>query len=112
VQCEQALGPDDGETLLTIEGLAISRHDRGDFREAIRLHRQALDGQVRVLGPDHGLTLETMINLADSLRLSEQRDEARELYERASIAAERIFGTQHPTPLSARRGLALLPAKK
>ena len=59
-------GPDDPDTLKSMDNLASSYDAVGRPAEALKLHEQALALMKAKLGPDHLHTLQTMNNLATS----------------------------------------------
>jgi len=62
-----ALGPQNPETLSTMNELSWTLFQQGRLAEAERLQRKVLDIQRRVLGPEHLDTLQTMGQLANTL---------------------------------------------
>ena len=97
--CEAHLGPDDRDTLSSLNNLAISLKNRGVLDEAEPLYRRALEAQERTLGPEHPDTLAGLTNLASLLRERGALDEAEPLCRRAMEALERTLGPEHPRTL-------------
>jgi hypothetical protein len=61
---KKILGEDHPDTLGTMNNLAITYHNRGEFAEAARLQGEVLEKRKKILGEDHPDTLTTMHNLA------------------------------------------------
>jgi serine/threonine-protein kinase len=95
------LGPDDGETLKTVSGLAELRYLTGDLRGAEALLDEILDVQFEVRGEEHPDTLQSLTTLAHVRNLQGRFDEALELCERAMAAGERSLGAEHTAVLQA-----------
>jgi tetratricopeptide (TPR) repeat protein len=89
----QALGPDDGDTIESLNNLAAALWRVGEQDEAIRLHEDALGCCERALGEDHRRTAETLNALAVKLeQLPGSQARAQELYERGLRSAEAALG--------------------
>jgi tetratricopeptide (TPR) repeat protein len=87
------LGPDDPETIESLNNLAVALWRSGEEDEALRLHEDALARCERALGEDHRRTAETLNALAVKVQSRPDRAErARELYERALASAEAAHG--------------------
>lgn len=68
---EQALGPEDPDTLSSRNNLAHTYQDAGRLTEAIPLYEATLTARETILGPDHPTTVVIRNNLAAARR---QRD--------------------------------------
>ena len=89
----QSLGPDDPETIESLNNLAVALWRAGAQDEAIALHEDALERCERALGEDHRRTAETLNALAVKLEARpETRARAHELYERALASADAALG--------------------
>ncbi|HEX9633874.1 MAG TPA: tetratricopeptide repeat protein [Candidatus Limnocylindria bacterium] len=89
----EVLGPDDEETIESLNNVGVALWRGGDQEEAIATHEDALRRCERALGDAHRRTAETLNALAVKLQsLPESSARARELYERALVAAEAALG--------------------
>ena len=90
---EEALGPDDEETIESLNNVGVAMWRLGAEDEALATHEEALRRCERSLGDTHRRTAETLNALAVK-RASRPDDEARtrDLYERALAAAEAGVG--------------------
>ena len=93
-----SIGPEDPETLRTINDLAWTLFQQGHLKEAESLERTLLERQRRVLGTDHPSTLSTMDLLASTLceegNCSEAVNLDREVLERERrVLGPEAFGT-------------------
>ena len=61
------VGPDNPETLSTMNDLSWTLFQEGRLKEAESLQRKLLERERRVLGPEHNDTLGTMGQLASTL---------------------------------------------
>jgi hypothetical protein len=73
-------GPDDPETLRSMNNLALSYQELGRYDQARKLHEATLALRKAKLGPDHRETLRSMSHLAFSYGDLCRYDEARELH--------------------------------
>jgi tetratricopeptide (TPR) repeat protein len=88
-----ALGPDDEETIESLNNVGVALWRGGDQDRAITIHEEALRRCERTLGNAHRRTAETLNALAVKLQsLPESGARARDLYERALAAAESALG--------------------
>ena len=89
----EALGPDEGDTIESLNNLAVAMWRTGHEGEAIGIHEDALSRCERSLGEDHRRTAETLNALAVKLESRpESQRRARELYERGLRSAEAAQG--------------------
>jgi tetratricopeptide (TPR) repeat protein len=86
-----ALGPDDEETIESLNNVGVALWRAGSQDEAIATHEDALQRCERSLG-DHRRTAETLNALAVKLQALGSSARARELYERALVVAEAALG--------------------
>jgi tetratricopeptide (TPR) repeat protein/tRNA A-37 threonylcarbamoyl transferase component Bud32 len=91
----ERLGPDHPDTLTSLHNLAYLRWKQGQFKEAVALGRQALEGRRRVLGPEHEDTLSSQLNLGLFLDEDNQLDEAEALLRAAIESCKRTLGADH-----------------
>ena len=103
---EQALGPDDYDTLATRNSLAIAYHDAGRLVEAITIQEQTLAAMERTSGPDNPDTLASRGNLAIDYHEIGRMSDAITLYEQTLAAQERVLGPDDPSTLKSRNNLA------
>lgn len=81
-QAERILGPENPETLLTLNNLAVMHRSLGQLDEAEPLYLRALETQERILGPEHPDTLLSLNNLAVLYQAQGRLDEAESLLRR------------------------------
>ena len=103
---EQALGPDDPDTLESRNRLAVAYWAAGRIGEAITLDEQVLAAREHILGPDHPDTLQSRNNLAADFSGAGRIGEAITLDEQVLAAREHILGPDHPDTLQSRSNLA------
>ena len=103
---EQALGPDDHDTLATRNSLAIAYGQAGRTTDAIALSQQTLAAMERTWGLYHPDTLAARGNLATSYHKAGRTTEAITLCEQTLAAEERVLGRDHPSTLKSRNNLA------
>jgi eukaryotic-like serine/threonine-protein kinase len=95
------LGPDNPQTLETLDQIGSVLEREGKPAEAEKLDRQTLASELRVLGPEDPLTLMTMGRLAVAM-LSQGRYADAEKLDREELAiATRTMGPDNPTALAA-----------
>jgi hypothetical protein len=85
---------------------AAYQRSRGQYRQALTLHTQALEGRRRVLGDDHPDTLQSMNNVAELRRKVGDRHGAHDLHSQALAARRRVLGDDHPDTLRSMNDLA------
>ncbi len=103
---QSVLGPENPDTLSSVNKLAIVLKDEGRYPEAEKLYRETLDVQRRVLGPEHRDTLDTMDGLANLLQNEGHYAEAEKLLRRTLDAQRRVVGPEDPRTLSSMNSLA------
>jgi non-specific serine/threonine protein kinase/serine/threonine-protein kinase len=94
-----ALGPENPETLRSMDRLSGALRQQGHYPEAEKLERETLDVQRRVLGPEHPDTLASMTQLAAILYYQGRYSEAEKLGQQALESKRRILGPEHPETL-------------
>ncbi|KAI3530692.1 hypothetical protein CABS02_14420 [Colletotrichum abscissum] len=80
---EKVLGPENPDTLISMNNLAEVLRSQGKYDEAEQMHRQELELCEKVLGPENPDTLISMNNLAEVLRSQGKYDEAEEMHRQA-----------------------------
>jgi hypothetical protein len=98
-------GPD---ALATVNNLASLLLDLGKCEEAEALHRQAVEGRVKVLGEEHPSTLESVSNLALVLKDLGKHDEAEKFHRLALEGREKVLAKGQPYALTSVSNLALV----
>jgi tetratricopeptide (TPR) repeat protein len=113
-QCEAArtlyvrhLGPDDPDTLQSMNYLALSYADLGRFADALKLHEETLTRRKSTLGPDHPHTLRSMNNLANSYAAVGRLTDALKLREETLRLMEAKLGPDHPDTVGSMDNLAI-----
>jgi eukaryotic-like serine/threonine-protein kinase len=104
---EDALGPDDPNTLNSRNNLAVSYRAAGRTSEAIALNEQTLKLRTSKLGPDHPDTLITRDNLAGAYFAAGRTSEAIAMHEETLGLMTSNLGPDHPSTLSNRASLAV-----
>jgi serine/threonine protein kinase/tetratricopeptide (TPR) repeat protein len=102
-----AHGPDHPDTLMSMNNLAISYHDAGQYERALKLGEETLALRRAKLGPDHPDTLLSMNNLALSYRNAGQSDRALKLFEETLALRRAKLGPDDPDTLMSMSNLAI-----
>ncbi len=102
------LGPEDEDTLNSLEGLASTLYAMDQDAEAADLFSGLLTIKERTLGPEHADTLETMYDLARALYSQKRYREAADLFQAALSGRRRVLGVDHSDTVATlyRLGLA------
>jgi tetratricopeptide (TPR) repeat protein len=79
---------------------------RGQYRQALKIHKQTLSSSRQVRGDDHPQTLAAMSNLALTSRALGDLHGARELHEQTLAARRRVLGDDHLHTLGSMNNLA------
>ena len=103
---EEALGPDDYDTLATRNSLAIAYQRAGRITDAITLAQQTLAATERTLGRDHPETLAARGNLGIAYHEAGRTAEAITVQEQTLAVMERVLGPDDPATLKSRSNLA------
>jgi tetratricopeptide (TPR) repeat protein len=85
---------------------AVYLLSRGQYRQALHHHMQALAGRRLLLGENHPDTLESLNDTAEAHRELGELPEALELHEQAFAAREDEFGPDDPRTLSSMNNVA------
>jgi eukaryotic-like serine/threonine-protein kinase len=101
------LGPDNPETLGSMNNLANSYSVAGEIDRALKLHEETLALRRAKLGPDHLDTLWSMHNLADSYRAAGQNERALKLLEETLALRKAKLGADHVDTLITMSNLAV-----
>jgi tetratricopeptide (TPR) repeat protein len=99
-------GPDDPDTLKSMNNLASTYNAVGRPAEALKLHEQALALMKANLGPDHLNTLQTMNNLATNYYSLGRHAQALKLQEETLTLRKSKLGPDHPDTLASMNNLA------
>ncbi len=102
----RVLGPNDAQTLTSMDHLAWTLCREGHYAEAEKMQRETLDARRRVLGPENPDTLESIENLAWSLKEQSHYAEAEKLQRETLDIRRRILGVEHPDTLVSMTDLA------
>ncbi|HEV8068355.1 MAG TPA: tetratricopeptide repeat protein [Planctomycetaceae bacterium] len=103
----QYRGPDDPNTLRSMNNLAYSYDELGRHGEALRLREETLAHMKTRLGPDDPDTLRAMNNLANSYDVLGRRAEALKLHEETLSLMKTRLGADHPDTLRSMNNLAI-----
>lgn len=103
---ERVLGPDDGDTLRTINNLGVFYTQQGRYDEAELFLERAIEGRQRVFGAEHPQTLTAKNNLATFYGMIGRMAEAEPLLLHVLEVRERVSGPDHPNTLGVLNNLA------
>ena len=104
---ERLLGPDDPDTMRSLNDLAHAYREAGRVADAVPLVERTLAARERQFGADHPSTLASRNNLASAYRATGRPAEAIPLFEKNVAACERLLGADHPRTLASRHNLEL-----
>jgi tetratricopeptide (TPR) repeat protein len=102
------LGEEHPDTLGSMDNLAHSLSDRGDYARAQELQERVLVARRRLFGEEHSDTLASMNNLANTLSNRGDYAGAQELLEHVLEAMRRTHGEEHPSTLVAMNDFAVI----
>lgn len=102
---EKRLGPDDSNTLSTLNNLTLIKYQRNDIAGALKGYRELLARIDRSLGKESSFRVTPLYNLADSLYYAHEFEECIELANAAREQGTRIFGPHSEIVLKASRTL-------
>jgi serine/threonine protein kinase/tetratricopeptide (TPR) repeat protein len=100
------LGPDDPDTLMSMNNLGLAYADSGKLDKALPLYEETLRLMKAKLGPDHPDSLTGMHNLAGGYLATGKLDKALPLYEESLKLREAKLGLDHPLTLTTMSALA------
>ena len=103
----RVLGPEDPDTLNSMDELAGALSESGHYAEAAKMFREELDIERRVLGPENPQTLNAMNNLGDALWRDGHSVEAEKVQRETVDLRRRVLGPEHPDTLNSMNNLAL-----
>jgi len=104
---EGTVGPDDPDTLASLNSLASAYRAVARLPEAIALFERVRDANIAKIGPDDPETLTTLNNLAGAYFAAGKLPEAIALYERVKSARITKIGPDHPSTLTTLHDLAM-----
>ena len=99
-------GDDHGDTLTSMNTLALTYRDQGKMDEAATLQEKVLQKRKQILGIDHPDTLTSMSNLALTYLDQGKMGEAATLQEKVLQKRKQILGIDHPGTLTSMSNLA------
>jgi serine/threonine protein kinase/tetratricopeptide (TPR) repeat protein len=94
------LGPNNPQTLNSLDELSWVINREGRYAESEKLQREVLELRIRVLGPEHPDTARSMAHLAEALGYQARYPEAEKLYRQALEIRRRALGPEDPDTLS------------
>jgi serine/threonine protein kinase/flagellar biosynthesis regulator FlbT len=103
----RVLGPENPDTLASMDDLAGALKESGHYFEAAKMFREEIDIERRVLGLENLQTLNAMNNLADDLREDGRDEEGEKLNRETLDVSRRVLGPEHPVTLNSMNSLAL-----
>jgi serine/threonine protein kinase len=103
---EERLGPNDPDTLRTLNNLACAYQETGRLEQAVALFEHVLAGRKARLGPDHPDTLQSMNNLAGACQAAGRLDQAVALFEETLPKMRARLGPDHAHTLILVQNLA------
>jgi serine/threonine protein kinase len=104
---QQQLGPDNLDTLDTLNHLGLAYYGAGKLAEAIKLFEQVGTARQTKLGPDHRDTLIVLNNLAMAYQAAGKLPEAIKLFEQLRAPQENKLGTDDVVTLATLNNLGL-----
>jgi tetratricopeptide (TPR) repeat protein len=102
----RVLGPEDPDTLQSMNNLANVYGGEGKYAQAETLEQKALETRRRVLGPEDPDTLQSMNNLAFAYANERKYAQAEALDSQTIEMERRILGPEHPDTLQTMSNLA------
>jgi tetratricopeptide (TPR) repeat protein len=100
------LGPEDFDTLGSMNYLARALNMQGKYIEAEALSRRVLAKVDTMFGPENIYSLQTMENLTNALRGLGKLEEAEAITRRCLAQSTKMFGLEHPETLIIKFNLA------
>ncbi|KAF7536134.1 hypothetical protein G7054_g4775 [Neopestalotiopsis clavispora] len=102
------LGADHPRTLESVNKLAFMLASQGEYEEAEKMNRRALDGYEKALGEDHPETLISVEHLGHVLQYQGKYEEAEQICRRALNGNEKALGEDHPETLLSANNLGTI----
>lgn len=103
----RTLGPDDQQTLKTMNHLFAVVELEGNYSQAEALFTQIIATATRVLGPDHAVTQDAMRGLANAYFHQGKYADAELLYNKVLQIRLRLLGPENPGTIMAKNNLAV-----
>jgi eukaryotic-like serine/threonine-protein kinase len=103
----RVLGPENADTLASMNDLAGALNEDGHYTEAAKMFREEFDIERRVLGPENPQTLNSMSSLADALWRDGHSEEAEKLNRETLALRRRVLGPENRDTLKTMSNLAL-----
>jgi tetratricopeptide (TPR) repeat protein len=104
---EQALGPEQADTLRSRARVAYAQYRQGKYNEAIAGMRGIVALAEKILGPEHPDSLLARNGLAIALDNGGKPGEAEAEHRRILAVREKVLGPEHPDTLRTRNNIAL-----
>src|SRR6266853_2086760 len=101
----RVLGPENPDTLNSMNDLADALNHDGHYAEAVKLNRETLEIRRHVLGPEHADTLNSMDNLGDALWADGHYAEAEKVDRETLDLRRRVLGPEHPDTINSMNNL-------
>ena len=106
-------GANSAEVMDAVDDLADCMEEKGDFAEAERLYRRAVNGFETARGPDHQETLACKVRLARLLKdRCNKLEDAQQLFQEIHVSRQKLLGDGHPETLDTLDDLADLFERK
>jgi serine/threonine protein kinase len=103
----RVLGPNNADSLKSLNTLAKTMYLEGRYAEAERLFGRALENRRRILGSAHPDTLQSQSDLAENLSMQGRYNEATKLRQDTYIIRRKILGPEHAATLDSMGNLAI-----
>src|SRR6266853_2314922 len=101
----RVLGPENPDTLATMDDLAGALEECGQYVEAAKMFREEIDIERRVLGPENPQTLNATNNLTNDLRKDGHDEEGEKLGRETLDLRRRVLGPEHPDTINSMNNL-------
>ena len=103
----RVLGPNNPDTLNSLNTLAKTVYLQGRYAEAEKMFHEALDIRRRVLGAEHPDTLQSQSDLAEDVSVQGRYTDAEKLRRETYETRRRVLGPEHPSTLDSMGNLAI-----
>jgi serine/threonine protein kinase/tetratricopeptide (TPR) repeat protein len=103
----RVLGPNNADTLKSLNTLAKTMYLQGRNAEAEKLFREALEIRRKTLGAEHPDTLQSQSDLAEDLSVQGRYTDAAKLRQETYESRRRVLGPEHPSTLDSMGNLAI-----
>src|SRR5216683_5530422 len=101
----RVLGPENPDTLASMDDLGGALKESGQFVEAAKMFREEIDIRHHVLGPENPDTLNSMDNLGDALWADGNYAEAEKVDRETLDLRRRVLGPEHPDTINSMNNL-------